>query len=182
MSRNPCIWRISLAFEPNRFSREQLERVYGGVSGLVKICNAVILPWAREQPERLLNYLCSTLLVTKTCKALNSPMRRPPKGNGTICCNKLFQLSPAQLLKSWSHTGTCRAPFFSMERLHAATIQGHRDYQTGRWQKAIQGCRSRRRRPASKHGVFEVRADAESVCSLLNAEHPREMRERYCTA
>ena len=35
---------------------------------------------------------------------------------------------------------------------------------------------------ASKHGVFEVRADAEAVCSILNAEHPREMRERYRTA
>jgi hypothetical protein len=28
MSRKPRIWRIRLAFEPNRFSREQLERVY----------------------------------------------------------------------------------------------------------------------------------------------------------
>ena len=35
---------------------------------------------------------------------------------------------------------------------------------------------------ASKHGVFEVRADADAVCSLLNAEHPREMRVRYRTA
>lgn len=35
---------------------------------------------------------------------------------------------------------------------------------------------------ASKHGVFEFRADAEAVCSLLNAEHPREMRVRYRTA
>ena len=35
---------------------------------------------------------------------------------------------------------------------------------------------------ASKHGVFEVRADAEAVCSLLNAEHPREKSVRYGTA
>ena len=28
MSRKPRIWRIRLTFEPNRFSREQLERVY----------------------------------------------------------------------------------------------------------------------------------------------------------
>jgi hypothetical protein len=35
---------------------------------------------------------------------------------------------------------------------------------------------------ASKHGVYEVRADAEVVCSLLNAEHPVEMRARYGTA
>lgn len=35
---------------------------------------------------------------------------------------------------------------------------------------------------ASKHGVLEVRADAEVVCSLLNAEHPPEMRARYGTA
>lgn len=27
---------------------------------------------------------------------------------------------------------------------------------------------------ASKHGVFKVRAEAEAVCSLLNAEHPRQ--------
>lgn len=27
---------------------------------------------------------------------------------------------------------------------------------------------------ASKHGVFNVRSDAEAVCSLLNAEHPRQ--------
>jgi hypothetical protein len=27
---------------------------------------------------------------------------------------------------------------------------------------------------ASKHGVFKVRAEAETVCSILNAEHPRE--------
>jgi hypothetical protein len=32
---------------------------------------------------------------------------------------------------------------------------------------------------ASKHGVFEVRDDAEAVCSLLNAEHPREIRVRH---
>lgn len=35
---------------------------------------------------------------------------------------------------------------------------------------------------ASKNGVFEVRADAEAVCSLLNAKHPPEMRARYGTA
>ncbi|OPK07393.1 hypothetical protein BZ163_27615 [Pseudomonas sp. VI4.1] len=35
---------------------------------------------------------------------------------------------------------------------------------------------------ASKHGVFEFRAEAEVVCSLLNAEHPPEMRARYGTA
>ena len=35
---------------------------------------------------------------------------------------------------------------------------------------------------ASKHGVFEVRADAEAVCSILNAEHPRELRARHHTA
>jgi hypothetical protein len=35
---------------------------------------------------------------------------------------------------------------------------------------------------ASKHGVFEVMTDAETVCSLLNAEHPREMRARHRTA
>lgn len=28
MSRKPRIWHIRLAFEPNRFSCEQLERVY----------------------------------------------------------------------------------------------------------------------------------------------------------
>lgn len=27
---------------------------------------------------------------------------------------------------------------------------------------------------ASKHGVFKVRTEAEAVCSLLNAEHPRQ--------
>lgn len=27
---------------------------------------------------------------------------------------------------------------------------------------------------ASKHGVFKVRAEADAVCSLLNAEHPRQ--------
>jgi hypothetical protein len=26
----------------------------------------------------------------------------------------------------------------------------------------------------SKHGVFKVRTEAETVCSLLNAEHPRQ--------
>lgn len=26
---------------------------------------------------------------------------------------------------------------------------------------------------ASKHGVFKVRAEADAVCSTLNAEHPR---------
>ena len=26
---------------------------------------------------------------------------------------------------------------------------------------------------ASKHGVFKARVEAEAVCSLLNAEHPR---------
>lgn len=35
---------------------------------------------------------------------------------------------------------------------------------------------------ASKHGVFEVKADAEAVCSLLNAKHPSKMRARYGTA
>jgi hypothetical protein len=35
---------------------------------------------------------------------------------------------------------------------------------------------------ARKHGVYEVRADAEAVCSLLNAEHPRERSVRYGTA
>jgi hypothetical protein len=28
---------------------------------------------------------------------------------------------------------------------------------------------------ASKHGVFKVRTEAESVCSTLNAEHPRHL-------
>jgi len=27
---------------------------------------------------------------------------------------------------------------------------------------------------ASKHGVFEIRAEADVVCSRLNAEHPRQ--------
>jgi hypothetical protein len=27
---------------------------------------------------------------------------------------------------------------------------------------------------ASKHGVFKIRAEADVVCSLLNAEHPRQ--------
>jgi len=27
---------------------------------------------------------------------------------------------------------------------------------------------------ASKHGVFKIRTEAETVCSLLNAEHPRQ--------
>lgn len=27
---------------------------------------------------------------------------------------------------------------------------------------------------ASKHGVFKVRTEADVVCSLLNAEHPRQ--------
>jgi len=27
---------------------------------------------------------------------------------------------------------------------------------------------------ASKHGVFKTRADADAVCSLLNAEHPHQ--------
>lgn len=27
---------------------------------------------------------------------------------------------------------------------------------------------------ASKHGVFNIRAEADAVCSLLNAEHPRQ--------
>lgn len=27
---------------------------------------------------------------------------------------------------------------------------------------------------ASKHGVFKARVDAEAICSLLNAEHPRQ--------
>lgn len=31
---------------------------------------------------------------------------------------------------------------------------------------------------ASKHGVFKVRTEAEAVCSLLNAEHPRQLAER----
>lgn len=35
---------------------------------------------------------------------------------------------------------------------------------------------------ASKHGIYEARADAEPVCSLLNAEHPRERSVRYGTA
>lgn len=28
--------------------------------------------------------------------------------------------------------------------------------------------------PASKHGVFKTRAEADAVCSLLNADHPRQ--------
>jgi hypothetical protein len=28
---------------------------------------------------------------------------------------------------------------------------------------------------ASKHGAFKVRTEAETVCSTLNAEHPRQM-------
>lgn len=31
---------------------------------------------------------------------------------------------------------------------------------------------------ASKHGVFNVRTEAEAVCSLLNAEQPRQSAER----
>jgi hypothetical protein len=31
---------------------------------------------------------------------------------------------------------------------------------------------------ASKHGVFKVRTEADSVCSTLNAEHPRQMAVR----
>ncbi len=27
---------------------------------------------------------------------------------------------------------------------------------------------------ASKHGVFKARVEAEAICSLLNAEHPRQ--------
>lgn len=27
---------------------------------------------------------------------------------------------------------------------------------------------------ASKHGVFNVRAEAKAVCSILNTEHPRQ--------
>ncbi|QFG34008.1 hypothetical protein F6476_13260 [Pseudomonas umsongensis] len=27
---------------------------------------------------------------------------------------------------------------------------------------------------ASKHGVFKARVEAEAVCSLLNAQHPRQ--------
>jgi hypothetical protein len=27
---------------------------------------------------------------------------------------------------------------------------------------------------ASKHGVFKIRAEADAVCSLLNADHPRQ--------
>jgi hypothetical protein len=27
---------------------------------------------------------------------------------------------------------------------------------------------------ASKHGVFKARVEAEAVCSLLNADHPRQ--------
>jgi hypothetical protein len=27
---------------------------------------------------------------------------------------------------------------------------------------------------ASKHGVYKARVEAEAVCSLLNAEHPRQ--------
>lgn len=28
---------------------------------------------------------------------------------------------------------------------------------------------------ASKHGVYKARVEAEAVCSLLNAEHPRQI-------
>ncbi|MNI74894.1 hypothetical protein D3C73_1310070 [compost metagenome] len=31
---------------------------------------------------------------------------------------------------------------------------------------------------ASKHGVFQVRAEADAVCSTLNAEHPRQLAVR----
>ncbi|GID05192.1 hypothetical protein TMM008_23940 [Pseudomonas sp. 008] len=27
---------------------------------------------------------------------------------------------------------------------------------------------------ASKHGVFKIRGEADAVCSILNAEHPRQ--------
>lgn len=32
---------------------------------------------------------------------------------------------------------------------------------------------------ASKHGVFKARVEAEAVCSLLNAEHPRQSARCY---
>lgn len=35
---------------------------------------------------------------------------------------------------------------------------------------------------ASKNGVFEILADAEAVCSVLNAKNLPEMRARYGTA
>lgn len=35
---------------------------------------------------------------------------------------------------------------------------------------------------ASKHGVFKVRAEADAVCSLLNAEHPRQSGEGRASA
>lgn len=31
---------------------------------------------------------------------------------------------------------------------------------------------------ASKHGVFKLRTEAETVCSTLNAEHPRQLAVR----
>lgn len=97
-------------------------------------------------------------------------------------CHKLSQLSPAQLLKSWSHTGTCRAPFISRERIMQPRFKviGTTKLDDGsmryRVVDLVEGG------SASKHGVFEARADAEAVCSLLNAEHPPERRARYGTA
>lgn len=32
---------------------------------------------------------------------------------------------------------------------------------------------------ASKHGVFDLRADAEAVCSVLNDTHPRQTAARH---
>lgn len=36
--------------------------------------------------------------------------------------------------------------------------------------------------PASGHGVFEFRAEAEVVCLRLNAEHRQEMKVRHRSA
>jgi hypothetical protein len=35
---------------------------------------------------------------------------------------------------------------------------------------------------ASKHGVFKVRTEADSVCSTLNAEYPRQLGGREADA
>lgn len=95
--------------------------------------------------------------------------------NGTaICCHKLSQLSLAPVLKSSCLGGTHRTPFVSSERTMGPRF---RVIETTRLEDG-----SKRYRvvdlveggSASKHGVFEVRAEAETVCSTLNTEHPRQ--------
>ena len=78
------------------------------------------------------------------------------------------------MLELWSHTGTPRTPFFSRER----TMQPRfKVIETTRLDDGVKQYRIVdlvEGGSASKHGVFKIRGEADAVCSILSAEHPRQ--------